>query len=124
MSPHVAGLLERWEAVSAVLDGLVVETVEAVCAGPLDAHAAASLVHVLESVGRRSDQGRVLGARAADEADLAGAGAAGTGRGLPEFKGTADWFRYAERVSTAETNRRLLLSRTLLPRRALTGERL
>ncbi len=105
-----------------VVRELLAETAEAVCECPWDPGPAARLVHVLEGVGRGTDFGRVLGARVAEEADLAGAGAGGTGRGLSEFKSTADWYRHAERVTTTETNRRLNLAGSLLPRRALTGE--
>ncbi len=117
-----SGLLERWEALDVVVRELLAETAEAVCEGPWDPGPAARLVHLLEGVGRGTDFGRVLGARVAEEADLAGAGAGGTGRGLSEFKSTADWYRHAERVTTTETNRRLNLAGSLLPRRALTGE--
>ncbi len=119
-----SGLVERWEALGVVVRELLAETAEAVCEGPWDPGPAARLVHLLEGVGRGTDFGRVLGARVAEEADLAGAGAGGTGRGLSEFKSTADWYRHAERVTTTETNRRLNLAGSLLPRRALTGEAL
>ncbi|WP_309109428.1 DUF222 domain-containing protein [Zhihengliuella sp.] len=119
-----SGLVERWEALGVVVRELLAETAEAVCEGPWDPGSGARLVHVLEGVGRGTDFGRVLGARVAEEADLAGAGAGGTGRGLSEFKSTADWYRHAERVTTTETNRRLNLAGSLLPRRALTGEAL
>ncbi|WP_309081472.1 hypothetical protein, partial [Zhihengliuella sp.] len=102
-----SGLVERWEALGVVVRELLAETAEAVCECPWDPGPAARLVHVLEGVGRGTDFGRVLGARVAEEADLAGAGAGGTGRGLSEFKSTADWYRHAERVTTTETNRRL-----------------